>query len=109
MGHHAMIFENIKWPENERDPERVESMGLARYVCPKCRTEWDDDDRNLAVRDGLWQDPETGLMIFDYLDEYRPKKIGFRIPAWLSYFVCLSECAGRFSREPKTKPSSRIF
>lgn len=104
-----MLFENIKWPENERDPEQVESLSLAWYRCPKCRAEWDDDDRNRAVRDGRWQDPETALLIKDYLKKHRPKKIAFKIPAWLSYFVSLSECASAFLKAYKNKTKLKDF
>lgn len=105
----AMRFEHIKWPENERDPERVESLGLARYVCPACQAEWDDDVRNRAVRDGRWRDPETGLFILDYLKKHRPKKIAFQVPAWLSYFVSLSECAGAFLKGLRSKTKLKDF
>ncbi len=105
----AMIFEHIKWPKEERDPEEVESQGLAWYECPACRVHWSDDDRNRAVRNGRWQDKEKKTPIMDYLTRYRPKKIAFQVPAWLSYFVSLSECAAAFLKAHKNKTKLKDF
>lgn len=41
----------VVWPENERDPQRIEALQLARYICPHCMDEkgWDDYKRDRAV------------------------------------------------------------
>ncbi|MBA7559398.1 hypothetical protein ES708_01012 [subsurface metagenome] len=38
----------------------------------------------------------AAMELFDYLDAHRPRKIGFHIPSWISYFVSLSEVAAAF-------------
>jgi len=97
----VMEFDQIKFPKDERDPETMEQKKLAWYECKHCEKSWDDAARNKAVRNGHWraaglEDSHMGLELFAYLKTYRPTKIGFHLPAWLSYFVSLSEVAGAF-------------
>lgn len=80
-----------------------------RYECRHCHALWDDDDRNSAVRAGKWRDRETGLELFAHLEKYEPAKIAFQIPAWLSYFVKLSECAAAFLKGLKSKAKLKDF
>lgn len=94
-----MTFERIRWPEDQRDPEVILARRLAEYhcdnaLCPK--TAWDDSIRNQAVRRGEWRERGTGLELSAYLDLYEPLKVGFHIPAWISYFVSLSKVAWAF-------------
>lgn len=96
-----MAFENIRWPEDCRDPKTMEAQDLARYVCPKCDAAWDDPDRDRAVQAGEWRsrpvdDDDRPLTLDTYLKARKPKKIAFHIPSWLSHFVGLSEIAARF-------------
>lgn len=100
-----MDFDHIRWPEEVRDPELVLKDKLAVYQCRHCPARWDDQDRNLAVRNGQWVERESGLELFTHLDLHKPVKIGFHIPAWLSYFVSLSAIAHAFL---KWKKSGRL-
>ena len=104
-----MEFDQIKWPEKERDPEKIEAEKLAWYECSKCGGKWDDHLRNKAVRAGEWRDASSWMELSKCLKKYRPKKIGFHIPAWLSYFVSLSEVAAAFLRGQKDKTKLRDF
>ncbi|MDR1125699.1 MAG: phage terminase large subunit family protein, partial [Deltaproteobacteria bacterium] len=97
-----MIFDNIRWPEEIRDPEAVLKDRLAVYQCAHCEARWDDADRDLAVRRGQWVERSSGLELFAHLETHRPGKIGFHIPSWLSYFVSLSEVAHSFLRWKKS-------
>ena len=54
---------------------------------------WDDGDRDRAVRGGEWRERTSGLELMAHVAAHRPVKVGFHIPAWLSYFVSLSEVA----------------
>lgn len=88
--------ENIEYPmpgEGLPDPEEVLQKRLAKYRCPHCGALWTDADRDKAVRSGYWTDDVSGTELFAYLRAHRPRKIGFHLPAWLSYFVSLSEVA----------------
>jgi len=106
---HLMTFEQIKWPEGERDPERVVSKGLAWYECPHCDQHWGDAERDRAVRAGEWRERESGRELFDYLQAQRPRKIGFHLPSWLSFFVSLNEPAAAFLRGLKNKSKLKDF
>ena len=103
---HLMAFEHIYWPNKdtnqEPSAETVYSERLATYVCPKCGSHWDDQHRDLAVRAGFWREEETGKTVAEYVKEFKPKKLGFHIPAWISYFVSLSEVARAYLRWKET-------
>lgn len=73
--------------------EDVLTRRLAYYPCEHCGAVWDDGDRDRAVRRGEWRERITGLDIAAHLAAHRAVKLGFHIPAWLSYFVSLSEVA----------------
>lgn len=73
--------------------EIVLTRRLATYPCEHCGVVWDDGDRDRAVRRGEWRERTSGLDLAAHLAAHRPVKVGFHIPAWLSYFVSLSEVA----------------
>lgn len=106
---HKMVFENIKWAEGERDPKVIETTREVWYECPDCKEQWDDADRDAAVRDGKWierkSDGSCGRELFDALETLRPLRIGFHIPAWISPFVKLWECASAFLKGQKGQPN----
>lgn len=98
-----MDFDRIKWPSDIRDPETVLKDKLAWYECEHCGEHWDDEDRNKAVRNGQWVERDSGLELFAHLEQERPLKIAFHIPAWISYFVSLSAIAHAFLRYNKSQ------
>jgi len=104
-----MVFENIKWPQDVRDPERVENENMAWYECAGCRERWNDELRNRAVRSGRWRDEKMDMPLEKYLVTFQPSKIGFHIPSWLSYFVSLSEVAAAFLKGLKDKTKLKDF
>ena len=92
-----MRCERIDWPgrgtDAEPDAEEVLTRRLASYPCEFCGAVWDDSDRDRAVRGGEWRDRASGLDLPSLLAVRRPRKVGFHVPAWLSFFVSLSEVA----------------
>lgn len=113
-----MVFDQIKWPEDERDPRVIKSKSLARYECPHCQALWTDVDRDRAVRAGVWRarvddwkpdEPRHALTVMRHLIKYRPKSIGFHIPSWVSRFVSLSEVAAAFLKGQKNRGALRDF
>jgi phage terminase large subunit GpA-like protein len=85
-----MEFPNIHWPGgSQADPRTVIRKKSARYACTRCGMEWDDIDRNLAVKNGKWV-PEK--------DIERPVFVGYHLPSWYSPFISLSDVAAAFLR-----------
>jgi len=110
-----MVFGQIKWAHKEEpgpdgkchseDPGTIEAEKLAWYECPHCLAQWNDYERDAAVRSGGWRErvPDERLQagavppkLFEVLRTRRPVKIGFHIPSWLSTFVPLSTVASAF-------------
>ena len=100
-----MEFSRIAWPgkdtAEEPKAEEVASRRLAWYACAHCGSCWNDAQRDLAVRAGEWREEKGGVPLKAYIEKERPRKIGFHVPAWLSYFVSLSEVALRRRQEGK--------
>ena len=87
----------IKWSGGSKaDPKEVHTRKLAYYECEKCHESWSDSARNMAVRMGQWRDRDTGMALEACLKSVKPRVIGFHLPAWVSPFVSLSECAAAF-------------
>lgn len=108
-----MVFERIKWDgRSGADPDTLKKTRSAWYECEHCDARWDDRVRDMAVRAGGWKERRReaigegqevkqariipGLALFEYLETHNPIKIGFHVPAWLSHYVSLSECASAF-------------
>jgi phage terminase large subunit GpA-like protein len=129
-GHvHLMNFQQIKWPDDVRDPVKVKNEALAYYVCPGCGSCWTDLKRDAAVKWGKWvamgksldgkteyegvahstSSGSARLELFEYLKKYKPKKIGFHIPSWLSPFVEISDVAAAFLKGLKNKNHLKDF
>ncbi len=92
-----MDFESITWDDKDTDKEPtsedVLTRRLAYYPCNMCGAVWDDVDRDAAVRKGEWRERTSALDLISHLAVHTPVKVGFHIPAWISYFVSLSEVA----------------
>lgn len=99
----------IRWPADTRDPEAIHGRHLAWYQCEHCPAHWSDHDRDKAVRAGEWRAVDDGRELFAYLRAERPQKIGFHVPAWLSHFVSLSECAAAFLKGVSDKTALKDF
>ena len=134
LQHMTFDEKRFKIPEDERDPNVIEAQNLAWYECEVCHARWDDDLRDEAVQNGEWRvggvrdgavfykdehrtsniehptsNEKQGMTLWEYLKAYRPKKIGFHIPSWLSHFVGLSEIFARFLRGTQDKTALKDF
>ena len=49
-----LFFSNIKWPEEERDPDAIEHDGLAWYECAHCKSRIEEKQRMWMVQRGCW-------------------------------------------------------
>ena len=93
-----MTFENIRWPAEERNPVEIKARHLARYQCEHCDAQWDDDERDVAVRNGNWylveeKEKKERMSLKRAMVKLKPMSIGFQLPSWNSPFVSLSEIA----------------
>lgn len=105
-----MKMDHIKWPGGSKaDPREIKNKKLAWYECEECKGHWDDNLRNKAVRHGDWIARGTHVSIETYLEKFRPANIGFHLPAWISYFVSLSECAFAFLKGQESKEKLKDF
>lgn len=105
-----MRFEQIKWPEGERDEKKIRRKKLARYECenPECGELWTDLERNLAVRMGSWRPVDPNIFHTDKSvraqataapppeEVDRPESVGFQISSLNSPLVSLSNIAAKF-------------
>lgn len=78
--HPVMEFKDIRFPKDERDPEKILTGKLAYYVCSFCGVHWDDRARDKALLGGIWLARDDGRELFKYLREERPEKICFHSP-----------------------------
>lgn len=110
-----MVFDNIRVPDGVRDPNVIETKNLAWYQCAHCTAKWGDHVRDQAVLHGLWmerlaKDANRPAMHLDaYLDTYKPGKIGFHIPSWVSPFVGLTKIMAAWFRAQKDKTLLKGF
>lgn len=86
----TMIFDNIIWPGNCRDPREIKGRHLAKYQCAHCGMFWDDHARDEAVRKGRWVARGKAMD--------RPVSVAFHLPSWYSPFVSMSRVAADFLR-----------
>ena len=87
-----MEFENIKVPEGERDPAKIEAEKSARYICPHCGYAWNDYTRNKSLDSGYW-----------YTDSKieRPTVVGFHLPSWSCKSMSLSKVMADYFKKQK--------
>jgi len=54
-GHYQILyFDNIRIPEDERDPGRIREQKLAWYECPECRQKIKDSEKERMLIAGKW-------------------------------------------------------
>ncbi|MGE4536662.1 MAG: terminase gpA endonuclease subunit [Desulfovibrio sp.] len=100
-----MRFAQIKFL-GVRDPKAMRQDKVARYECEHCRYHWSDHVRNEAVRRGSWGPVRWDADTRRFMPTsrvYRPRSVGFHLPAYISPFVSLSEIAATFL-EAKADP-----
>jgi len=95
-----LVFSNIRWPEGERDPEKVKNERLAWYRCAKCEKRIEDKHRPRMIDGGVWV-PEgltvgkNGKLRGKFEDTGHR---GFWISALYSPWLTWSEIAAEFLR-----------
>lgn len=90
----VLVFPQIKWPEEQRDPAVIRSERLAWYECEHCQGHISDLDKSKMLQEGSWI-PEGEST------SHR----GFQISAMYSPWLTWSDIAAKFL-EAKDEPSS---
>lgn len=91
--HQVLRWDQVKFPARldaetqQQRAERIESGELARYECEHCGEQWTNNEKNKAVRDGVWVD-----------DGGPPRRVGFHLNSIYSPWVSLSALAGEWLR-----------
>lgn len=94
-GHRQFLnFHNIKWPDGERDPEKVRD--LAWYECEKCKIPIKESQKADMLIQGKWEIVEE--------KSAKRRKVGFHLSALYSPFVTWGEIAAEFL-EAKDDPA----
>jgi len=94
----VMALEGLVALGDCEDPAQIRRERLGRYRCADCGFEWSDHARNLAVRSGVWRTERPVR---------RPRSVGFRLPAFISPFVSLSEILADYLEAKEENTPSR--
>ncbi|MDD5449655.1 MAG: phage terminase large subunit family protein [Candidatus Omnitrophica bacterium] len=91
---------NVKWPEAERDPEKIREMRLAWYECLYCKGRIIDSMKQKMLLQGRWAPEGCHVNERGEIVGAPPKtsKKGFWINALYSPWLSFSEVAAEFLR-----------
>lgn len=98
MGSNEPGTPGIKWPKEERDPDRIVDEGSAYYECAKCHGRIDDRDKRAMLQKGKWR-PKDGETI-------SRRRRSFHLWAAYSPFLTFSEIAAEFLRSTRDGPAA---
>lgn len=54
LGYQVLVFPQIKWPEDERDANRIDTLNLAWYECEHCEGRIRDAHKREMLLGGVW-------------------------------------------------------
>ncbi|MBI5147752.1 MAG: phage terminase large subunit family protein, partial [Parcubacteria group bacterium] len=100
-GHYqAFVFAQLRWPEEERDPEIIKDKKLAWYECAGCKGKIKDVDKHKMTLEGLWTPERCRIDSNGKIKGEIPQtaKRGFWINALYSPWISFSEIAAEFLR-----------
>jgi phage terminase large subunit GpA-like protein len=89
----VLCFEQIKFPKDERDPEKIQKNRLAWYECIKCKKRLEEKDKQRMVNKGKW--------IPDIINKegfVSRRHVGFWLGCYVSPWLTFSEIAAEFLR-----------
>lgn len=99
-GHYqSLIFSQLKWPDEERNPEAIKDGKVAWYECIGCKQKIRDIDKHKMMLEGLWAPEGTRIDSGRVKDKIsQATKKGFWINALYSPWITFSEIAAEFLR-----------
>lgn len=85
-------FKGIVWGKPEDASDWAAKINLAqntaRYICEHCGVEIGNDERAWMLQNGRWRATKVS--------EFKPRKVGFRLPSWYSPFLTWGDMAAKF-------------
>ena len=96
----VLLFGQIKWPKEERNPERIKNERLAWYECLYCQKQIKDYEKQRILLLGKWvpEDSEIDDKGIVRGSGFRAKHKGFAINSLYSPWLSWSDIAGEFMR-----------
>ena len=86
---------------DDMDIEQIEAGAQVRYTCQNCGSQWDEIQREMAIRAGHW-------ICVKGADITRPARVGFHHRAWECLDVTLSEIAIAYLKSKTGTVADRI-
>lgn len=95
-----LVWPQIKWPEEEADPEKIKDQRLAWYECIKCKNKITDQLKQKMLLQGKWVPDGCAVDTKGNVTGNIPRtsKKGFWINAVYSPWLTFSEIAAEFLR-----------
>ncbi|PAF49225.1 terminase [Helicobacter sp. 12S02232-10] len=90
-----LLFENIKWEQDEKGDHDLESV---RYACAECGSLWSEQQKNQAVTKGEWRATQKGR-----------KKVGFFLNGLYSPFLPLKDIVKDFLESKEDIHKFQVF
>ena len=96
----VLMFSQIKWPKDERNPERVRNDALAWYECFYCKKHIKDHEKARILLSGRWvpEDADIDDKGKIHSDRSSAKHRGFSINSLYSPWLTWSDIASEFLR-----------
>lgn len=104
-GHYQILyFDNIRIPEDERDPGRIREHKLAWYECPECRQTIKDNQKEKMLNSGRWVSRGQTLGPDGEVNGEQPagNHAGFWINCLYSAWLTWSEIMAKFLESRET-------
>jgi len=100
-----LVFPQVNWPEDERDPDRILEGRLAWYCCRHCEARIMDSQKPWMLRRGVWCPEGCTLNLEGETEGDVPatRHRGYHLSALYSPWVSYSEAAAEFLRS-KDRP-----
>jgi len=91
-------FRQVKWPEDQRDPEAIRREQCARYECCECENLWTDSQRQAAIRRGKWCPDGATINEHGEIENAPPvsSHAGFWLNCLYSPWLTASDVAAKF-------------
>lgn len=106
----TLEFEQVKWPEDCRDPDTIWLDKLAWYECLACKARWSDADKCRQLERGKWVQENASIdERGNVTGAYRASTRGYVWPGLLTPLRTFSDFAARFLRASRRNDLAGFF